>query len=71
MFRKKYTVSMLDSKWLPIKRNVRMEFIPRTDEYIWLDNKYFIVINIVHSITDKYEIFIIVEEKFGEAPVTN
>lgn len=71
MFRKKYTVSLLDSKWLPIKRNVKMEFIPKTDEYVWLDNKYFIVINIVHSITDKYEIFIIVEEKFGETPVTN
>jgi hypothetical protein len=63
MFKKKYTVSMLDSKWVPLKRNIKIVIIPRRDEYIWLDEKYYIVLNVVHSITDKHEVFIIVEEK--------
>ena len=61
MFKKKYTVSMLDSKWVPLKRNVKIVIIPRRDEYIWLDEKYYIVLNVVHSITDKQEVFVIVE----------
>lgn len=63
MFKKKYTVSMLDSKWVPLKRNLKIVIIPRRDEYIWLDEKYYIVLNVVHSITDKQEVFVIVEEK--------
>ena len=63
MFKKKYTISILDSKWVPIKRNVKMEVVPRRDEYIWFDEKYYIVLNVVHSITDKLEVFVVVEEK--------
>lgn len=63
MFKKKYTISILDSKWIPIKRSVKMEVVPRRDEYIWLDEKYYIVLNVVHSITDKQEVFVVVEEK--------
>jgi hypothetical protein len=63
MFKKKYNVSMLDSKWIPLKRNIKITIIPRRDEYIWIDEKYFIVLNVVHSITDKQEVFIVVEEK--------
>lgn len=63
MFKKKYSISILDSKWIPIKRNVKMEVVPRRDEYIWFDEKYYIVLNVVHSITDKQEVFVVVEEK--------
>lgn len=71
MFKKKYTVSMLDSKWIPLKRNIKMSFIPRRDEYIWIDEKYFVVLNVVHSITTKQEIFIIVEEQENKNLSTN
>jgi hypothetical protein len=63
MFKKKYSISILDSKWIPIKRNVKMEVVPRRDEYIWFEEKYYIVLNVVHSITDKLEVFVVVEEK--------
>lgn len=63
MFKKKYSISILDSKWIPIKRNVKMEVVPRRDEYIWFEDKYYIVLNVVHSITDKQEVFVVVEEK--------
>jgi hypothetical protein len=62
MFKRKYKVSMLDSKWNPIKRNVKLDVIPKSDEYIWDTTKYYRVINVVHSIDKKHEIFIIVEE---------
>jgi hypothetical protein len=63
MFKNKYSISILDSKWIPIKRNVKMEVVPRRDEYIWFEEKYYIVLNVVHSITDKQEVFVVVEEK--------
>jgi hypothetical protein len=63
MFKKKYSISILDSKWIPIKRNVKMEVVPRRDEYVWFEEKYYIVLNVVHSITDKLEVFVVVEEK--------
>jgi hypothetical protein len=62
MFKRKYKVSMLDSKWNPIKRNVKLDIIPKSDEYIWDSAKYYRVINVVHSIDKNHEIFIILEE---------
>ena len=62
MFKRKYKVSMLDSKWNPIKRNVKLDVIPKSDEYIWDNSKYYRVINVVHSIDKKHEIFVIIEE---------
>jgi len=49
MFKKKYSISILDSKWIPIKRNVKMEVIPSRDEYILFDEKYYVVLNIENS----------------------
>lgn len=71
MFKKKYKVSLLDSKWHPIKRNLEMSFIPRKDEYLWVDSKYFIVLNVVHSIDTKQEVFIVVEEQENNLPTTS
>lgn len=62
MFRKKINVSLLDSKWEVIQRNLKLEIIPRRDEYLWFNNKYYVVLNIVHSIDGKGEILIIIEE---------
>ena len=62
MFKRKYNTSILDSKWVPIKRNLKLTFIPRKDEYIWYIDKYFLVINIVYTLNKDEEILIIVEE---------
>lgn len=69
MFKKKYTVSMIDSKWVPIKRNIKMAVIPRRDEFVWVDEIYYQVINIVHSITDKQEVLLVVEEQSNNTPI--
>lgn len=58
----KYTVSILNSKWHPIKRNVEMVIIPRRDEFIYFENQYYEVLNIVHMMNEKQDIFVIVNE---------
>ncbi len=58
----KYTVSILNSKWYPLKRNVEMVIIPRKDEFIFMDNQYYEVLNIVHMVNEKQDIFVIVNE---------
>jgi len=58
----KYTVSILTSKWHPIKRNVEMIIIPRRDEYIYMDEQYYEVLNVVHMLNEKQDIFVIVNE---------
>lgn len=58
----KYTVTILNSKWFPIKRNVEMFIIPRRDEYIYMDEQYYEVLNIVHMLNEIQDIFVIVNE---------
>jgi len=62
MFRK-YNVSLMNEKWEMIIQNLKVKHIPRTSEFIYLDNQeqYYKVINVIHNMTSKHEIFIIVE----------
>lgn len=69
MFKRKYTTSLLDSKWIPVKRNLKLAIIPKINEYIYYEDKYYLVISVVHQIKDKQEIFIIVEEKDNSKPL--
>jgi hypothetical protein len=60
---KKYNVSLMNEKWEMIIQNLKVKHIPRTSEFIYLDNQeqYYKVINVIHNMTSKHEIFIIVE----------
>ena len=58
----KYTVSILNSKWHPIKRNIEMVIIPRRDEYVYMNDQYYEVLNVVHMLNEKQDIFVIVNE---------
>lgn len=69
MFRKKINVSLLDAKWQVIQRNLKLEVIPRRDEFLWFNNQYYSILNVVHSTDGKGEILLIIEEyntKIGE-----
>lgn len=61
-FDKKYTVTFLNSKWETVKSEVKLKSIPQRDEYLYMDNKYYDVLNVVHSINKNHNIFIIIEE---------
>jgi hypothetical protein len=61
MFRTKYTVSLLNVKWEEIKRNLKMNIVPRMGEFIYLDDTYYEVISVIHSLGNIEEYFIIVD----------
>ncbi len=62
MFKRKYTISILTSKWEILKRNLKVKVIPRQNEFLYLDERYVKVISVVHSLKETQEIFIIIEE---------
>jgi hypothetical protein len=70
-FYKKYTLTILNSKWEPIKNNLKLNYIPRKGEYIYMDSKYFDVLNVVHMLNGKHKIFIIVEESTIKLEIKN
>jgi hypothetical protein len=39
-----------------------MFIIPRRDEYIYLNEQYYEVLNVVHTLNEKQDIFVIVNE---------
>lgn len=71
MFKPKYTISILDSKWQPIKRNLKLSIIPRMNEYIFLNDQYHKVINVVHTFNKTQDVFLIIEEIVQEISVDN
>lgn len=62
MFNNKYTVTILNTLWVPIKSNIKLKVIPRREEMIFIKefDKYFEVINVVHTIDKTQNTFIIV-----------
>ena len=62
MFKTKYNTTLLNSKWSVIKNGVIFKVIPRKDEYIYYIDRYYQVLNVVHNLSVKHDILIIVEE---------
>lgn len=62
MFKNKYKISILDCKWKPLKRNFKVDVIPRINEYLYMGDKYHKVINVIHTMDNKQDIFVIIEE---------
>jgi hypothetical protein len=61
MFDKKYNASIIDGKWFPIKRGLKLSCIPRIDEFIYLNETYYRVVSVIHQLVKKQEIIIVVE----------
>lgn len=61
-FDKKYTVTFINSKWEVVKSNVKLNSIPQRDEYIYMNEKYYDVLNVVHSIDKTHQILVIIDE---------
>jgi len=71
MFKNKYKISILDSKWQPLKRNFKVDIIPRINEYLYMNDNYHKVINVIHTFNGKQEIFVIIEELKFEIDTEN
>ena len=61
-FDKKYTVTFLNSKWEVVKSETKLNSIPQRDEYIYMNDRYYDVLNVVHSIDKTHQILVIIEE---------
>lgn len=61
MFKKKYKIVILDSKWKILENNLKLDVIPRQKEYIWSGTKYYQVLNVVHNIKEPQLVSIIVD----------
>ena len=62
MFNKTFNITILNSQWSPIKTGLKMGIVPRKGEFILIDEKYYEVINIVHTITSKSGYFVIIND---------
>ena len=62
MFKRKYSVTIIDEN-----RNVvhlaLLKSLPRRDEFIYLEShgKYFKVLNIIHYLTEKQGVYVVVK----------
>jgi hypothetical protein len=64
MFKRKYSITLINESWEQIKTTIKLAHIPRKDELIYLEEfeKYFKVINVIHNITKKHGIFLVIQE---------
>ena len=62
MFKTKYKVTLLDSKWNAVKTNVKVTVLPRRDEYVFFDGLYYLVLNVVHTLDGQQGVFVIIDE---------
>ena len=61
MFKTKYSISILDSKWSVVKNNVKLLFVPRINELIYVNNQYYKVLNVIHMLNKNQDIFVVVD----------
>jgi hypothetical protein len=61
MFKQRYRVNFLDEKWNSIKLNVKVDFIPRTHELVYLNSTYYRVANVIHNVDKSAEVYVIIE----------
>jgi len=59
----KYKISIMNNAWEMIIPKLKVKHIPRMGELIYLTDleQYYRVLNVIHNITNKQEVFIIVE----------
>ena len=63
MFKRKYSITILDENWSELKTNIRLSIVPKEGELIYMEefNKYFNVVRVIHYLKDKTQgIFIVV-----------
>ena len=57
-------IYIMDGQYNIIKSNIRLGFIPHSDNLICFDSidDYFMVIKVIHKISDRHEIWVVVEQ---------
>jgi hypothetical protein len=62
MFGKSY-ITLIDEKWEVVKDKLFVKSIPRSGELIYIVEyeQYYKVLNVIHNITKKQDIFVVIE----------
>jgi hypothetical protein len=61
MFNSKYFVIFINEKWEPI-RTQKLKTVPKINEFVYFDEKYYRVVNVVHKLTKKHDIHVVVKD---------
>lgn len=61
---RKYSISLLDEVWKPLDIKIKLRYLPRKDELIFIESlgKYFEIVNLIHYLNKKQGIFVIIRE---------
>lgn len=72
-FKRKCGVTLLDEKWEILKLCQKVDFIPRTNEIVYLSEyeKYYRVANVVYNFEKTQGIFVIIEEYTDDFALNN
>lgn len=61
MFNKKYKITILNSKWGVLVKTIKVSVVPNKNDYIWYNEQYHEVINVIHSLNED-RVYVIVDE---------
>jgi len=58
-----YSITLMNSEWDIMLPSLKVKHIPRVGELIYLDSDktYYNVISVIHNVSKKHSIFVIVE----------
>jgi hypothetical protein len=58
------SITLLDEKWNLVEDKVKVDFIPRIHELIFIpkENKYYRVVNVVYTLSKTPKTFVIIEK---------
>lgn len=62
MFNKKNKISFLNEKWEIILSNIKLKYLPRIHELVYINGVYYRVANIVYNIGYVQDVYVIIEE---------
>jgi hypothetical protein len=65
MFNKLY-ITLIDEKWDVLKEKLLVKSIPRSGELIYIveQEQYYKVLNVIHNIGKKQDIFVVIENYY-------
>jgi hypothetical protein len=65
MFGKSY-ITLIDEKWEVVKDKLFVKSIPRSGELIYIveQEQYYKVLNVIHNIGKKQDIFVVIENYY-------
>ena len=64
MWKKKRTITLINTKWEIIKPNIKVKYIPRWKELIYLEeaDQYYQVVNVIYYLNNNEGVWVVVDK---------